>query len=162
MGYTAHGRQQRANLQKASQMGKDMLALFRPIVATIPKVVIERTKAGSSYSKYKPFWLGVREKRGLQTGHKDFYFSGEMWNSYKIVKEGVTDVGVSFELGTTAGKGSNGQFLSDIHSAERTTHAKGGTQGEGELILALTDEEWDNIVDQMWDVFNKATSGLFK
>ena len=156
MGYTAHGRQQRANLQKASQIGKDMLALFRPIVATIPKVVSERTKstgagAGGTYSKYSTDWAKKRSARGLQTSKKDFWFNGRMWDSYKITKEEVTDVGVRFILSSDTADAHNGGYLVDIHS-----------DNQNQNILEVTDEEWDNIVDQMWDAFNKATSGLFK
>ena len=156
MGYTAHGRQQRANLVRASQLGKEFLALLRPVVATVPKTVIERTKSGSNYSSYKPFWMGVRSKKGLQTGHKDFYFSGEMWNSYQIVAESITDVGVSYTLGTNGGVAHQaGKFLSDIHSKNE------GMSGD-KTILDLTDEEWKKLEEEMWVVINKTYSGLIK
>lgn len=166
--YTEYGRQQRNKLTMASEVGKDLLALLRPIVATVPKTVIDRTKASGvggnkeRYSAYSGFWAAKRRQAGLQTGNKDFLFSGTMWDSYQIVDEEVTANGVSYTLGTTAGKGSNGQFLSDIHSSSRTKHSKGGTQGESQLILDLTDEEYKKLEDEMWEVINKTLDVLIK
>ena len=103
-----------------------VLKAVRPIVEKVPGIVSTRVKAtgvggGSEkrpFSAYNSRYAGQRRAKGLQTGHKDFTVSNTMWGSYQIVKEATGDSSVSFDLGTTDGKGSNGQYLSDIHSRE--------------------------------------------
>jgi len=155
--YTPFGKKQRDNLLTLANLGDKMLDALRPVVEKVPNTVIERVKSSGtgenkkSFSAYNPDYA---RKTG-KSGHKDFWISGTMWGSYQIVKEEVTGTGVSFTLGTTDGKGSDGQFLSDIHSAERKKHKRGGTQGEGQLILGITDEEWEKLQNQMMEALRK-------
>ena len=152
--YTQHGLQQRKNLENIANIGENMLAALRPIVEKVPGIVIKRVKdtgsgAKGKFSAYNPDYAKKKGKRS----HKDFYLTGTMWGSFVIVKEEVTASGLTFTLGTTDGKGSNGQFLSDIHSETRTKHPKGGTQGESQLILDITDEEWEKIENALFRKF---------
>ena len=157
MAYTSYGRTQRANLLKASQVGDDLLNALRPLVEKVPGTVITRVKSTGSnedktFSAYSPDWAGVRSRKGLQTGKKDFYFDGTMWDSYKITKEGVTAMGITFVLGTTAGMTrKSGQFLSDIHS-----------DNEGTTILDITDDEWDDLEDEMMVIISKKIGELIR
>lgn len=152
MALTAYGQQQRQRLIDLTNIGNEMLAVLRPIVEKIPAVVIKRTKdtgsgAKGAYSPYSKFYP--------KTGKKDFWVTGKMWGSYKIQEEDVAASKITFTLGSEGVVGSNGQELVDIHSATRTKHVPGGTQGESQNILDITDEEWTKVENAMFDAFKK-------
>ena len=150
MAYTAYGRQQRQRLIDLTNIGAEMLNVLRPVVAKIPAVVTKRTKDTGSGAKgaYSPY-----SKHYPKTGKKDFWVTGKMWNSYKITDEDVAASKITFTLSSEGVVGKNGQDLVDIHSQSRTTYTPGGTQGESQNILDITDEEWTKVEDAMFEAF---------
>jgi len=87
--YTPFGKKQRDNLLTLANLGDKMLDALRPIVAKVPNIVSERVRSTGtggnkkSFSAYNPDYA----KKTGKSGHKDFYISGTMWGSYKIVEE---------------------------------------------------------------------------
>lgn len=126
--------------------------IAREHVEKVPATVIKRVKADGrgargKFSAYSTGWAKKRRQKGLQTGNKDFWYDGKMWGSFQIIKEKVGDSSVVFELGTTDGKSRKGSlYLSDIHS-----------DNEGELIIDITEDEWDKLTD---DIFEEWAKGI--
>ena len=160
--YTEHGRKIRANLGNLFSLDRIAKAV-EPIVLTVPQSVVKRTKDNKSggeqnkrYSAYSDSiiprgeykgmtWIEVRKQKGLQTTAKDFWFSGTMWNSYKMVKKKIGDNGVSFTFATTDGtlRGGKGS-LSDFHSEK-----------EGVNLLSLTEDEFYKLSEEIWNALIK-------
>jgi len=138
--YTPEGTRQRNALLKVTTF--NLADYLLPVINKIPAVVIERTKssggAKGSYSPYKTHWTKVRERKGLQTGNKDFWFEGDMWKTYKVTTAENTDYGAMFILSSEGAVGHNGKELVDIHSDK-----------EGQNLLDITDDEWKDIEDEL-------------
>ena len=149
MAYTAEGNRLRNNLFNF----KINLDALRAIIDKVPAMVIERVRVtgvggnGQAFSAYSPRYARKKNKRGT----KDFTDTGAMWSSYKVIKEEVKDNAITYTLTTTDGKGSNGEYLTDIHSQTRTTYPRGGTQGESQNILDINDEEEEKIMDAVFE-----------
>jgi len=112
-------------------------------VLELPKDVTERVKKtgsgkGGTFSPYNKDWAKTRRRAGLQTSKKDFWFSGKMWGGYKIQEKKTTDTGVSFVLGGTEGKASNGEYLVDVHSNR-----------EGQSIIEPTKDELESLQERI-------------
>jgi hypothetical protein len=108
-------------------------------VLELPKDVAERVKKtgrgkDDDFSPYSKDWAKTRRRAGLQTSKKDFWFSGKMWGGYKIQEKKTTDTGVSFVLGGTEGKASNGEYLVDVHSNREGQSIIEPTKGELESL----------------------------
>ena len=141
-----------------------VMKAVRKIIDKVPAVVIKRVKStgkgvGDKFSPYSDAiikkgehkgmrWKDVRSEKGLQTGFKDFWFEGDMWQSYVVIKETVGGGIMRWTLGTTDGKTRRGSaYLSDIHSNK-----------EGQFILDITDDEWEKVSDEIWEEFVKTIS----
>ena len=139
MAYTAEGQRLRNNLFNF----KINLDALRAIIDKVPAMVVGRVQAegrggGSEKRAFSPYNPRYAKQKG-KTGHKDFTDTGKMWASYKVVDEKVGDNSITYTLTTTDGRGSNGEYLTDIHSQTRTAHPRGGTQGESQNILDIDD-----------------------
>ena len=165
--YTAYGNRKRTEFLRAANAANEVAVALTPVIEKIPVIVAERVQArgvggnGNRFSDYNSVYASNRTGKGLQVGHKDFTVSGAMWRSYKIIDVQQTNTGIVFILSSEGVTGSNGQELVDIHSAPRRKHAKGGTQGEGQNILALTKEEEEELHKDISEVIHTELNGIF-
>lgn len=151
--YTPHGQTQRSNLLKISNFGEVLMPLLRPIMDKIPATVVSRTLSSGSGAKkkystpYSKSWARKRQAAGRQLGLKDFFYSGEMWGTYKVTNEESTGTKITYTLSSDGGMASNGSHLVDVHSDK-----------ESQNILDITDDEWKKVEDEMFAMVEKAFS----
>lgn len=147
--FTSSGQRKRDNLVRVGTF-EGLAEVLRPVINEIPGMVSQRVKstgAGASGSFSTPYsrgWAKERNIRGLQTSKKDFWFTGQMWRSYKLVEEKIDADGIVFTLASDGAFGESGHHLVDIHSNR-----------EGQNILDLTQEEFNEIDKKIMDAINK-------
>lgn len=146
----------RSALVRAQNM-EGLLNGLRPVIGKIPIMVSNRVRSTGSgaegrFSSYTNMWAKRRANAGLQTGNKDFWFSGDMWSNYKIVDEEVTKNGVTYTLGYDAKDSRNrDHFLADIHS-----------DNENQNILAANEEEEQALFKEISKVIGENISAILR
>lgn len=147
--FTSSGQRKRDNLVRVGTF-EGLSEVLRPVINEIPGMVSQRVKgtgAGASGSFSTPYsrgWARERNKKGLQTSKKDFWFTGDMWGTFKLVEEKIDAGGIVFTLASDGSLGHNGEHLVDIHSKK-----------EEQNILEITQEEFNEIDKKIMDAINK-------
>lgn len=108
---------------------------------------------GGQFTDYSDRHRKAREKKGLQTGYKDFWFNGVMFNgdNFSIVKEENNGDKVTLTLGF---KGTNIRNNKTSITNEELLYIHSEHEGK-ESIIATNEKEEDALVQALTDeVFN--------
>ena len=122
---------------------------------TIPSMVAGRitsrgkSSTGGNFTGYSKDWAKKRRKHGLQTGFKDFRFSGEMWNSMKVLNKEMRSTEIVITLG-----------MSGINTEPyRSSYARpGGPKANAEIARHHGDREGESIIFLNRDEFSRVKS----
>ena len=122
---------------------------------TIPSMVAGRvtsrgkSSTGDNFTGYSRDWAKKRRKHGLQTAFKDFRFSGEMWNSMKVLKKEMRGTEIVITLGMS---GMNTESY-------RSSYARpGGPKANEEIARHHGDREGQSMLPLYRDEFSRVKS----
>lgn len=122
-------------LSSFSKQTGDILKIAARDAKDMIQTRVQRDGLGGecSFTPYGDQWAKVRQKKGYQVGHKDFTFSGSMWNETDILSSSASTV----ILGT---KGE------DQEGKSNRVKAEGHLDRERQAVLSVTDKEKQQII----------------
>ena len=138
MAITVEGQRKKDNIEKAMR-GEGMLEYIIEEMEKLPEMIVERVKetgAGASgkggtskkfTTPYSRKWGKKRSDAGLQTSLKDFYFSGGMWDDFKMKEYNVKIPTLTFTYG--------------VSDSKQSAKVSGHSEREGTNILYPNDNE---------------------
>ena len=144
--------------------GEDLMERFRPEVEKMPAIIAKRVRDGGGNDDKKfstPYSKShgkKRSERGLGTGKKDFWFSGDLWRSYKIVKEDATEESVIFYLNVT-GENADSDGRKSPRSRPNKEILRGHNERERTHILKPTKSELEDLGNRLGLAFKKFVKG---
>lgn len=109
-----------------------------------------KKESGQSFSPYSTRHKYRRKKEGLQTGTKDFRYSGSLFDSFQEIKRVETDEKIEIVIGF---KGQS-KRRSDQQSASNADVSVWLSDQENGSIIKLSDSERSKIIDKITEKFN--------
>ena len=98
--------------------GRDAIEMIRRRIQTGGGGVDDK------FTDYSVYWEGVRKRKGMQTGYKDFDFTGDMWKSTKEIESSpdrvvIGPTGAKNRLKAEYNVEREDQYILDVTPKER-------------------------------------------